>query len=458
MFTRAQRLTLVVLVGAGFMGSVDFSILNVALPEAGAGVGMRTAVLPWITSAYTLPVAGFTLLFGRVGDLYGRRRVFLAGMVVLLLGSLVGGLATTPGMLLAGRALQGLATAMSIPAGLSLLTTTFAEGPLRDRVLGLNGALLSAGFSVGALVGGALVSVLGWRAAFLVNVPVAVLIFAVTPFIVRESSVPRRARLDLPGAVTVSGGLLALTYAVVESHLLAGAVGAGLLVAFWVVEKRAPAPLAPTSVLTRPTVLWGNVGGCVATAMVPGLIFLTTLYLQEVLGLSPFASGLVFGVPGLVSVAAGVVAGRLIGRLGSRLVLVAGLVVTAVATGPLVLLGESRSWLVLLVPALMVCFFGLVAVIVAYTVTATSGLPDEEQGLATGLTTMTQQASTIGIPLLAAIAASQPVLLTGIRLALVVDVAITLAGAALVLVALRPRPGVREAPAGSPAEAGRLAA
>jgi len=432
MLTRMQRLTLVLLVGAGFMGSVDFSILNVALPEAGDGVGMGTAGLPWITAAYTLPVAGGTLLLGRAADLYGRRRLFMAGMVVLLVGSLVGGLAATPEMLLAGRALQGIATAMSIPAGLSLLTTTFGEGPLRDRVLGINGALLSGGFSVGALVGGALVSLIGWRAAFLINVPVAALILVATPLLIRESAVPRGARLDLPGAVTVSGGLLAVTYAVIETDLVAGALGAVLLVTFWNIEKRARAPLAPISVLTRPTVLWGNLGGCVATAMVPGMIFLITLYLQEVLHLSPFATGLVFGVPGLVSVVAGLVASRLIGRHGGRRVLAAGLTVTAVSTVPLTFLGDDRSWLVVVVPALMACFFGLVAVIVAYTVTATSGLPDEEQGLATGLTTMTQQASTIGIPLLGAIAASAPDLLTGIRLALAVDVVLTLAGVVLV--------------------------
>src|SRR5215218_2490808 len=202
MLTRTQRLTLVLLVGAGFMGSVDFSILNVALPEAGDGVGMGTAGLPWITAAYTLPVAGGTLLLGRAADLYGRRRLFMAGMVVLLVGSFVGGLAATPEMLLAGRALQGIATAMSIPAGLSLLTTTFGEGPLRDRVLGINGALLSGGFSVGALVVGALILV-------------------ATPLLIRESAVPRGARLDLPGAVTVSGGLLAVTYAVIETDLVA---------------------------------------------------------------------------------------------------------------------------------------------------------------------------------------------------------------------------------------------
>lgn len=169
-FSGKQRLILLILLGAGFMVSVDFSILNVALPETGAGVGMEVAEFPWITAAYALPSAGFALLFGRFADLFGRRRLFMLSMVVLTIASLVGGLANSPEMLLSGRALQGLATAMALPAALSLLTTTFAEGKVRDRALGLNGALLSGGFTIGALVGGTLVSLLSWRAAFLINI------------------------------------------------------------------------------------------------------------------------------------------------------------------------------------------------------------------------------------------------------------------------------------------------
>ncbi|WP_239161834.1 MFS transporter, partial [Acrocarpospora phusangensis] len=258
-----QRLILLVLLGAGFMLSVDFSILNVALPEVGAGVGLGPAGLPWIASAYALPAAGFTLLFGRLADLFGRRRLFLSGMVVLTGASLLGGFAASAEMLLTARVLQGFATAMAIPAALSLLTTTFAEGALRDRVLGLNGALLSGGFTVGALAGGTLVSLLSWRAAFFINVPVAVAILLLTPFLIRESSSPGRVRLDLPGAVTVTGGLLAVIYAVIERHLLAAVAGVLLLAVFWLVELRSPAPLAPVRILGRPSVKWGNYAGFV---------------------------------------------------------------------------------------------------------------------------------------------------------------------------------------------------
>ena len=398
-FTPKQRAALAVLLGAGFLLSIDFSILNVALPQVGTGVGLDLTLLPWVSTAFVLPAAGFTLVCGRLADLVGRRRLFRTGMALLAAGSLLGGFAANPELLLAARALQGFATAMTLPAALSL-TTTFAEGAGRDRVLGLNGALLSGGFTVGALAGGMLVDLLSWRAAFFVNVPVAVAILLASR-VVAESTRPGRTRPDLPGAVTVSGGLLALVYAVIASSLVAAAVAVVLLVAFAVVERRSPAPLVPPRILGRRTVKWGNFGGLVLFAVEPAVIYLTTLYLQRVLGLSPLVTGLVFGVPGLASVAAGVLAGRAVGRFGSRVLLAAGLVVQALATLPLAFLGPDRTALLVLVPALFIGFFGHVSAIVAFTVTATSGLPDEEQGLATGLTSMTQQ---VGIPVLGAVA------------------------------------------------------
>lgn len=445
-FTPRQHAVLLVLLGAGFMLSVDFSILNVALPEIGAGVGLEVAGLPWVTTAFVLPAAGFTLVCGRLADMIGRRRMFRSGMALLVAASLLGGVAMNPELLLTARALQGFATAMTLPAALSLLTTTFSEGTARDRVLGLNGALLSGGFTVGSLLGGTLVGLLSWRAAFFANVPIAVAILLVTPVLVTESTVPDRVRLDLPGAATVSGGLLAIVYAVIERNTVSAFVGAGLLVAFWLIERRSPAPLAPPRVLARRSVTWGNCAGLVIFAMEPAMIYLTTLYLQRVLGLSPMATGLVFGVPGLASVAAGMIAGRAIGRFGSRRVLTGGLTVQALATLPLVFLGPDRSALLILIPALFIGFFGHVPAIVAYTVTATSGLPDEEQGLATGLTSMTQQVGiTVGIPLLSSIAATQSTELAGTHLALGVDVVVTLVSVALISTKLRagspPRPG-----------------
>src|SRR3954447_15774989 len=365
-FTGRQWVVLLVLVGTGFMLSVDFSILNVALPAAGAGVGLGPAQLPWITSAYALPAAGFTLLFGRLGDLLGRRRLLLAGLALLAAASLLGGLASGAGTLLAARVLQGLAAAMAIPAALSLLTTTFAEGPLRARALGLNGALACAGFTVGALVGGTVVGALSWRAAFFVNVPVALVVLVVAPLVVAESRRPARTRLDVPGAVTVTGGPLGVVYAVIERSLLVGVIGVLLLVAFRAIERRAPAPLVPAAILRHPSVRWGNVAGFVVFAVEPAVIFLMTLYLQEVLGLSPLATGLVFGVPGLAAMVAGVAAGRAIGRFGVRAVLLATMAVEGVAILPLLVVGTDPVALAVVVPALFVGFFGHVAAIVAW--------------------------------------------------------------------------------------------
>ena len=437
--TGRQRLTVFLLLGAGFMLSVDFSILNVALPQLGAGVGLEVSALPWVVTAFALPAAGFTLLFGRIADLFGRRRLFLVGIALLAVSSLVGGFATSPAMLLTARVLQGFATAITLPAALALLITEFSDEKQRARVLGFNGALLSGGFTVGALVGGTLVGVLSWRWAFLINVPMAVLILVATPFVVRASRGPAGVKLDVPGAVTVTLGLLAFVFGVLDRNLLALLGGVVLLALFWRIERRAEAPLAALGILSRPTVKWGNLAGLIVFSMEPGLIYLMTLYLQDVLHFAPLTTGLIFGVPGLASVAAGVVAGRFIGRYGPRTVLAVGLLGQAAFTAPLVLLGTGNAWLAVLVPALFFGFFAHVTAIVSFMVTATSGVPDSEQGLATGLATLTQQVGiTIGVPILAAVAATQASLLSGIQLALAVNVLVTVTAVALVWSGLRP--------------------
>ncbi len=435
-----QRLAVFLLLGTSFMLSVDFSILNVALPQVGAAVGLGLADLPWIATAFALPAAGFTLLFGRIADLFGRRRLFLTGIVLLAVSSILGGLATNPALLLAARALQGLSTAIATPAALALLITSFSDEKQRARVLGLNGALLSGGFTVGALAGGAIVNALSWRWAFLINVPIAVLILTATPFVVRASRAPAGVKLDVPGAVTVTLGLLAFTFGVTDQNIYFLGAGVALLALFWMIELRAKAPLAAVGILNEPTVKWGNVATLVVFLMEPALVYLVTLYLQDVLQLSAMSTGLIFGVPGLASVAAGILAGRFIARHGSRNVLTAGVLVQAALTAPLVLLGASAGWLWLLIPCLFIGFFGHVTAIVACMTTATSGLPDSEQGLATGLATMTQQVGiTIGIPILGAVAATQANLLDGIHLALAVNAVVTVIVVACFWIGLRPR-------------------
>jgi len=446
--TGSQKLVLTLLLGAQFMVAVDFSILNVALPVIGAGLGFPLARLQWIATAFALAAAGFTLLFGRIADLFGRKRLFLGGMALLGLSSVLGGLATSPGMLLVARVLQGLATAAVVPAGLSLLTTAFPEGPLRQRALGLNGALMSAGFTAGAILGGLLTDLLSWRWAFLVNVPVTAAILAVAPAVLTDSRPAGRPRLDLPGAVTVTGGLLAVVYGLTHAGeagwtepLTLAALGAGavLLTAFWFVEKRAEKPLVPVRILRRPTVVWGNAAGLVAFLTETSLVFLLTLYLQEVLGYTPLATGLAFGVLGLGTVLGGTLGGRVVGRVGSRAAIVYGGAAQAVATAALLALGTSGEWIWLLLAATFAGGVGNMLMIVGFMVTATSGLPDSEQGLATGLATMTQQVGiTMGIPVMSAIATARiaaaggdgpQAVLDGVRTAVGVNAALVLAGA-----------------------------
>ncbi|MFB6664457.1 MULTISPECIES: MFS transporter [unclassified Streptomyces] len=443
-----QKLVLALLLGSQFMIAVDFSILNVALPVVGEGLGFSLAGLQWIATSFALAAAGFTLLFGRVADLVGRKNLFVGGMAVLGLSSVLGGLATSPEVLLTARVLQGLATAAVTPAGLALLTTAFKEGPLRERALGLNGALMSAGFTAGAILGGLLTDLLSWRWAFFINVPVAALVVMLAPSVITDSRPEKRPKLDVPGAVAVTGGLLLLVLGLTRAGetgwtrpatLAALAAGAVLLVAFVRIEQRAAAPLVPIPVLKRRSVVWGNTAGLIAFATETSLVFLLTLYLQEVLGHSALATGLAFGVLGAGTVVGGVLGGRAVGRFGNRRAIVLGGVVQAAATLSLVALGTSGAWIWLLLAATFVGGVGNMLMIVGFMVTATSGLPDEEQGRATGLATMTQQVGiALGIPVMSAVvtartgAAHGPeAVLSGVSTAILVNSALVLAGAVL---------------------------
>ena len=210
--TGGQRLILAVLLTASFTLAVDFSVLNVALPTIGADVGLALNHLQWIATAFALCAASFTLFFGRIADLFGRRRLFLIGMALLGGSSLVGGLAQEPVLLMIARVAQGIATAMVIPAALSLLITSFPEGSQRERALGLNGSLMAAGFTTGAILGGVLTDLLSWRWAFFINVIIAAAVLAAGPAVIRESRPVGRPRVDVPGAATVTLGLLAIVF------------------------------------------------------------------------------------------------------------------------------------------------------------------------------------------------------------------------------------------------------
>jgi EmrB/QacA subfamily drug resistance transporter len=455
--TRRQRLILAVLLTASFMLAVDFSILNVALPTIGSDVGFSLDTLQWIATAFSLCAAGFTLFFGRVADLFGRRRLFLVGMAVLALASLLGGLSVSPPMLLLARIFQGLATAAVTPAALSLLTTSFPEGKLRERALGLNGALMAAGFTTGAILGGVLTDLLSWRWAFFINVPVAVTVLIIGPTVLRETRPTTRPKLDVPGALSVTLALLAIVYGLTRAGqtswgdvtaLASLALGIALLGVFYAVERYVPVPLVRLGILRRRNVGWGNVAGLLAFVTETSLVFLLTLYLQKVLGFSPLMAGLSFAVLGAGTVLGGLVGPKIIGRFGSHRSIVGGFMVQAAATLSLVMLGTSSTWILLLLFATFVGGIANLVAIIGFMVTATSGLPDEEQGLATGLATMSQQVGiTMGIPIMSAIATARVhalggetarTVLSGVTSAIWVNAALCLLTGLVVAVFLRP--------------------
>ncbi|MGW3556193.1 MFS transporter [Streptomyces sp. NPDC000963] len=445
---RRDRLVLFVLCAAQFMVALDFSVLNVALPVLGADLGLDRSALQWAVTAFALPSGGFLLLFGRIGDLYGRKRLFLAGLAVFGAASLLAALAWNPAAFLTGRALQGLGAAAIVPTGMSLLTTTFPEGPLRDRALGISGTLLSLGFTIGMVLGGVMTDTLGWRSTMGLLAVFTLVVLPLAPGLLPESRTPDRPRLDVPGAVTVTGGLLALIYALstaaehgfggtdVRITLLAGVL---LLAVFVRVESRHAAPLVSLPMLRRGTIAFGNLGGLVTFSMMSTVVFVLTLYLQDTLGLSAFATGLVFGVQGVLSVVAGTFAPRLIGRIGARRTLVASLVGQGLLTAALLGVSED-SGAVLATVAVSLASMCHLGAIISYGLTVTSGVPDGEQGLATGLVTTTQQVGlTVGIPLLGVLATTGGDLYGGVRTVLALDAAIVLGTALVVGLGLRRR-------------------
>ncbi|MEU1704242.1 MFS transporter [Streptomyces sp. NPDC005706] len=442
-----DKLVLFVLCAAQFMVALDFSVLNVALPELGTDLGMSRSALQWAVTAFALPSGGFLLLFGRVGDLYGRRKLFLTGLALFGAASLLATLAWDPASFLTGRALQGLGAAAIVPTGMSLLTTTFPEGPARDRALGISGTLLSLGFTVGMVAGGVLTDAFGWRSTMALLTVFALIVLPLAPGLLPESRTPDRPRLDVPGAVTVTAGLLSLIYALStaadrgfgRTDVVAGLIaGLLLLILFTAVESRSASPLVSLPMLRRRTVAWGNLGGLVTFSMMSTVIFVLTLYFQETLRLSAFETGLVFGFQGVLSAVAGTLAPRVIGRFGARRTLVGSLTGQGALVATLLSL-NAHTWSVWLAAAAVslasMCHLGA---IISYGLTVTSGVPDGEQGLATGLVTATQQVGiTVGIPLLGVLATTSRDLLSGVHTVLALDAAIVLTAAVLVGLGLR---------------------
>lgn len=423
---RRRSLTLALCCLAQFMVILDVSIVNVALPSIQGDLHFTDADLQWVVNAYTLAFAGFLLLGGRAADLLGRREVFVAGISLFALASLIGGVAQNEGMLVAARAVQGLGGAIVAPATLSILTTTFTEGAERNRALGLWGAMGGVGGATGALLGGILTQTLSWRWILLINVPVgiAVVVAALRVLTPRSTSASAQRHFDLAGAFTVTAGLVVFTYGIVgtEQHgwgstrtLAIIAVGLVLLGVFLAIEGRvAKAPLMPLRIFAiRPLTAANLVVLCMGGAAF-AMWYFVSLYLQKVLGYSPIRAGLAFLPMTLAIVACSQFASRLTGRVGPGPVLAIGM--TSIAVGMLLFTGVSADGTYLgdvLVPSLL-CAAGIGFSFVPVTIAATAGVDRSEAGLASGLVnTFRQVGGSLGLALLATVATRRTADLVG---------------------------------------------
>jgi MFS family permease len=385
-----------ILCGALFLDAMDISSVNVALPTIGSHLNMSASSLQWVVSGYVLGYGGFLLLGGRASDLLGRRRVFLAALTLFALASVFGGVVNDGTLLVVARFIKGVSAAFTVPAGLSILTTTFSEGAARNKALGAYAATGAAGFSLGLVIGG-LLSELGWRYVFLLPAPFAlVLVLAATRLLPagNEPSLGHR-HYDLLGALTVTTSMLALVYTVVEApahgwltaRTLGGfAITILLLASFVLVERRSPHPLVRLGILRIGTLASADVAAMLYFGSYLGFQFLATIYVQDVAGWSPVGTALAFLPSGLFLPILGAQAARLIGRFGTARLIAAGL--TAFAIGYALFLREDSQHLAyasMLLPSMLVIGLGWGLGFPALNVQATAGVTDGEQGLASGL-------------------------------------------------------------------------
>src|SRR4051794_37152638 len=415
---KRRWLGLALLCAAFFMVILDVAIVNVALPSIQGDLDFSQKNLQWVVSAYALTFGGLLLLGGRAADLLGRRRVFVAGVSVFALASLLAGLAPSAALLVVARALQGIGAAAMTPAALSILTTTFREGADRNKALGAWGAVGSSGGTIGLLLGGVLADTLGWEWIFFLNVPIGAVVVALSPLLLddtRAVGVPRR--FDVAGAVTVTSALALLVYALVGASAAGWAslqtmglmaVAAVLLAAFGVIESRSAAPLVPFRIFRLPALLASNVSGVLFGAAVFGMFFVVTLYLQQVLGYSPLHAGFAWLALSLTALAASVGGAVLVTRTGTRLPLVTGLAVSAAGLWLLSRVPADASYSHDVLPALLVSGVGVGLTFVTMSIGGLEGVGERDSGLASGLVNTTQQiGGALGVAVLSAVALSR---------------------------------------------------
>jgi EmrB/QacA subfamily drug resistance transporter len=417
-FQEKRWLALILLCSAQFVVVLDASIVNVALPSIGKALDFSQQNLPWVVNAYVLTFGGFLLLGGRTADLLGRRRVFMAGLLLVAVASLLAGFAATEGQLIAARAAQGLGAAIISPAALSIVTVTFSDGAERNKALGVWGAVAGSGGAAGVLLGGILTDGLGWEWVLWVNVPVSLIALALSPRLIAESRATSETRaFDVAGAVTVTAALSILVYALVDandagwgSSQTIGLIALSLLLlaAFVAIELRATKPLVPFSIFRIRTLTGANVVGLLVGASLFSMFFFISLYMQQVLGYSAIHAGLSYLPLALVIMASAGIASQLVTKLGYKPVLAAGLlfIVAGLLWFSRVSVGGGFTTDIL-GPSLFAAA-GLGFAFVTTTIAAVSGVEESEAGLASGLINTSQQiGGALGLAVLSAVAISR---------------------------------------------------
>jgi EmrB/QacA subfamily drug resistance transporter len=416
--TNRGKLVLALLAAVAFLDFVDASIVNVALPSIRRDLDFSQQGLQWVPSGYLLTYGGFMLLGGRAADLLGRRRVLVAGIAVIGLSSMIGGLAESEGVLIGARLAQGLGAAMTLPAALSILTTTFREGPDRNTALGIWAAVGGLASAAGVLLGGLLTEGPGWRWVMFVNPFAAVLVLGGVFWLIDADRGRRRLEnFDLPGALLATGGMLLLVYTLVKApdvgwgaaRTVGGLAGAlALLAAFVANERRVKNPLAPLSIFRINGLAFANATQLIAFAGFLGLFFFLTLYMQNVLGYSPIQTGAAYlPLTFAIGIAAGI-SSQLISRVGTRPVIVTGAVVAAAGLFWLSRIPVDGSYARDLLPGLLVLSLGFGPVFVGVTTAANAGVPADKAGLAAALLNASQQlGGALGLAIFSALATSR---------------------------------------------------
>jgi EmrB/QacA subfamily drug resistance transporter len=414
---RRKWLALALLSAVQFMVILDIAIVNVALPSIKVDLGFSQENLQWVISAYALVFGGFLLLGGRAADLLGRRRIFLAGLVVFTIASLFAGLAWSEASLIGARTFQGLGAAIITPAALSILSTTFVEGRERNIALGVWGAVGGFGAAAGVLLGGILTDALSWEWIFFVIVPVGATALLLAPLLLHESRDARVKRFDLPGAVLVTSGLSSLVYAITQAGQegwLAGktlaffAASLALLGGFVAWERRHPEPLMRFGILRTKTVSGANAAGFILGTATFAMFLMLTLYMQQVLGYSAMKTGVGYLAVAGTAILWSAVAAQLVTRVGVKPVLVTGMTALTAGLVYFTQVSVDGSYVANLLPGFLLVGIGLGFSFVPISIAALAGVQPAEAGLASGLINTSQQiGGALGIAALSTIATSR---------------------------------------------------